>query len=177
MTPRAESLPAAVHGDDGSTLFRNSRLFLAFILLLGILFGIFSLGALALTLSAAGELLPLSADSVYTVLASALMTLSFTQMSLWLVRQSRLMANNHARLDARGIEFSYGSKRSPRKMFLSWAEITVVYNWRLPQGQAYRVETSADNYAEFSSYTFFRPKKLATLIAKRTGRPIQRVTK
>ncbi len=161
----------------GDAVFRNSRLFLAGILLLSIVFGFCCLCGIVLTLGAIGKLLPISADSIYSVVAWAFTTLSCGLMSLWLFRQGRRMSYNHALLNAAGIEFHYGPKRTPRKFFLAWAAINAIRTWRLPHGQAYRVETSSENFVEFSSYTFFRPKKLAMLIAQRTNCAIERIKK
>jgi hypothetical protein len=162
---------------ESAILFRNNRLFLLGILLLGILFGFCSLCAIVLTFGAVGHLLPLSADSIYGVVGSAFTTLCCVLMTTWLLRQLRLMRFNHATLNAAGIEFCYGPGRVPRKLFLPWAEISTIHTWRLPHGQAYRVDTGSGNWVEFNSYTFFRPGKLAGLISGRTGRNIERLAK
>jgi hypothetical protein len=176
MISPAESVTApAVATERLTATFRNSRLLLAGLLLLSIFSGVVCLGTLVLTFIALGQLLPLSVDSLYNVVGSVFMTLSCALMAVWLFGQTRRMAHAHVQLDASGIEFCYGTRRKPRKLFLPWREITTIYTWRLRHGQAYRVETSSENFAEFSNYTFFRPRKLAALIVQRTGCPIERI--
>ncbi len=159
---------------DGLAIFRNSRLLLGVIALLGVLSGLVSGCMLILSLEAVGGLWPISAEHIYTVLAFAFTAASFFRMSAWLAQRASRMARYYARLDATGIAFQLGTKRDPQKLFLPWAEITGIRGQRIFGGKTYRVETASGSWAEFSSYTFFRPTKLAKLISRRSGRPIER---
>jgi hypothetical protein len=86
---------------------------------------------------------------------------------------SRAMANYRVMLDSRGAMFNLGTKKQPSDLFLAWDQIAAIRHKRVGNAQQYYVLGSDGSEARFSSYTFFRPKKVARLIAERTGLAIQ----
>jgi hypothetical protein len=90
---------------------------------------------------------------------------------LWTL--ARAMAHHRAMLDSRGVMFNLGTKKQPSDLFLAWDQIAAIRHKRVGNAQQYLVIGRDGSEARFSSYTFFRPKKVARLIAERTGLAIQ----
>ena len=90
---------------------------------------------------------------------------------LWML--ARAMANYKVTMDMRGAMFNLGTKKRPSDLFLAWDQIAAIWHKRVGNAQQYYVQGRDGSEARFSSYTFFRPKKVARLIAERTGLPIQ----
>jgi hypothetical protein len=101
--------------------------------------------------------------------------LLFLYMGFWLWKMARAMAGYRVSLDSRGVEFNLGTKKTPANLFLAWDQITAIKHKRVGNAQQYWVHGSDGSEARFSSYTFFRPKKVARLIAERTGLAIQQI--
>jgi hypothetical protein len=95
-------------------------------------------------------------------------------MCLRLFSLGRAMAGYQVRLDNRGVEFSLGTKKKPAELFMEWGQIAAIKQMRVGNAQQFWVEGTDGSEARFSSYTFFRPKKVARLIAARTGLAIQK---
>jgi len=91
---------------------------------------------------------------------------------LWIL--ARAMANYKIILDGRGAMFNLGTKKQPSDLFLAWDQIAAIRHKRVGNAQQYYVLGRDGSEARFSSYTFFRPKKVARLIAERTGLAIQK---
>jgi hypothetical protein len=77
-------------------------------------------------------------------------------------------------MDVRGAMFNLGTKKRPSDLFLAWDQIAAIWQKRVGNAQQFYVQGRDGSEARFSSYTFFRPKKVARLIAERTGLPIQK---
>ena len=92
----------------------------------------------------------------------------------WLWKMGKIMAHNEARLDSRGVDFLFGSSKAPRELFLAWDQIDSIRNRRSGNSQVFTVTARDGSEAMFSSYSFFRPRKLARLIAARAGRTIEK---
>jgi hypothetical protein len=90
---------------------------------------------------------------------------------LWVL--SRAMANYRVTLDSRGVNFNLGTKKQPSDLFLAWDQIAAIWHKCVGNAQQYYVQGRDGSEARFSSYTFFRPKHVARLIAERTGLAIQ----
>jgi hypothetical protein len=86
---------------------------------------------------------------------------------------SRGMAVYKVMLDSRGVNFNLGTKKKPSDLFLAWDQIAAIKHKRVGNAQNYYVLGKDGSEAIFSSYTFFRPKKVARLIAERAGLTIQ----
>jgi hypothetical protein len=91
---------------------------------------------------------------------------------LWIL--ARAMANYKVILDGTGAMFNLGTKKQPSDLFLAWDQIAAIRHKRVGNAQQYYVLGRDGSEARFSSYTFFRPKKVARLIAERTGLAIQK---
>jgi hypothetical protein len=101
--------------------------------------------------------------------------LIFGYMCPWLWKLARAMAGYRVSLDSRGVEFNLGTRKKPGNLFLAWEQISAIKHKRVGNAQQYWVLGSDGSEARFSSYTFFRPKKVARLIAERTGLAIQKI--
>ena len=99
----------------------------------------------------------------------------FGCMCPWLWKMGRAMLGYQILFDSRGVNFNLGSKKKPSDLFLAWDEIAAIKYKRVGNVQQYFVQGRDGSEARFSSYTFFRPRKVARLIADRTGLTIQKV--
>ena len=91
----------------------------------------------------------------------------------WLWNLGRAMAGYRIRLDARGADFKLGTKEKPQDLFLSWDKIAAIRYKRIGIDRQYFVEGTDGSEVRFGSRTFFRPRKVACLIAARTGQTIE----
>jgi hypothetical protein len=92
----------------------------------------------------------------------------------WLWQMGRAMAYYSVRLDGRGVDLNLGTRKKPNELFLAWDQIAEIRRRRVGNSQEYTVGGSDGSQARFTSYTFFRPKKVARLIAARAGVTIQK---
>ncbi len=93
--------------------------------------------------------------------------------SLWAI--AGRMRYNQAVLTPQGVEFRFGPKSTPGTLSLAWDQIVSIRRQR-NVNVVYFVITGKDgSSAEFSSYVFFRPVKLARLLARYSGLVIQKV--
>jgi hypothetical protein len=92
---------------------------------------------------------------------------------LW--KLARAMAHHKVTMDFRGVMFNLGTKKQPADLFLAWDQIAAITHKRVGRAQQYNVVGKDGSEARFTSYSFYRPKKVARLIAERTGLPIQEV--
>jgi hypothetical protein len=72
-----------------------------------------------------------------------------------------------------GLRFRLGTEQYPQEQFFAWDQIAAVEYKRIVNIQSGSVVGIDNRLVQFSSYTFFRPKKLVNLIATRTGLPIR----
>ncbi len=155
-------------------VLRNSR-FLVVVTMSG---GIFAaVLAVGMALGMFSQLFPLSdlnAARGWNALKWALSALAMGYMCPWLWNLGRAMADYEVRLDGRGVEFILGTKKSPANLFLSWDQIATIKHKRTGNVQQYWVQGTDGSEARFSSYTFFRPKKVARFIASRAGLAIEK---
>jgi hypothetical protein len=154
-------------------VLRNNR-FLIGVTMMG---GIFAaIMAVAMVLGMFSKLFPLSALTAargWSALRWALSALAMGSMCPWLWNLGRSMAGYDVRLDGRGVEFNLGTKKAPANLFIAWDQVAAIKHKRVGNVQQYWVHGADGSEARFSSYTFFRPKKVARLIAARAGLTIQ----
>ena len=158
---------------DHPIVLRNSRILIGLTLFGSIVAATF---AVLMFFGMISEIIPLSAISVargFGALQWALASLSMGLMCPWLWKLGRKMAHYTVKLDSRGADFNLGTKKQPSGLFLTWDQIAAIKHKRVGNAQQYFVQGTDGSYAQFSSYTFFRPKKVARLIAARTGQAIQ----
>jgi hypothetical protein len=117
---------------------------------------------------------PWSFDRVAGAASWAFWACVFFSMSPWLWSRASAMSQHSVRMDERGVEFDLGTKIKPVKLFLAWENITAIRRKRIQGGQQYTVVATDGGYALFTSFTFFRPKKIARLIAARCGLTIEK---
>jgi hypothetical protein len=154
-------------------VLRNNR-FLIGVTLMGSIFA--ALMAVAMVLGMFSQLFPLSALNAargWSALRWSLSALAMGYMCPWLWKLGRAMAGYEVRLDGRGVEFILGTKKAPANLLIAWDQIAAIKHKRVGNVQQYWVHGTDGSEARFSSYTFFRPKKIARLIATRAGMTIQ----
>jgi hypothetical protein len=93
--------------------------------------------------------------------------------SLW--KWGLAMAHKRVTMDERGVDLRLGTKKKPVELFMAWDTISAVKQQRVGNAQQFTIQGSDQSYAQFSSYTFFRPKRVARMIAERVGLTIQKV--
>jgi hypothetical protein len=155
-------------------LLRNSRvlIFLSFLGSMAALFVSIGMVAVALIL-----FFPLHALNLDRFAAGALWVLgawllAMSQVFLW--RQGNVMSNCSVLLDNRGAHFKLDGTRNGKEAFMAWNEIAAVQYKRIPNAQKFTILSKDTNIVSFTSYTFYRPKRVARLIAQRAGLPLLR---
>ena len=83
------------------------------------------------------------------------------------------MAFYQVGFDNEGLRFRLGTEQQPQEEFFAWNQIAAVEYKRIVNIQSGSIVGTDNRLVQFSSYTFFRPKKLVNLIAARTGLPIR----
>lgn len=155
-------------------VMHNNRVLVG-VVFLGSFFAAFA--AVCFALIGLDALLPMDSfhwDRSINALTWGVAALSTLTTCPWLWRMGRSMAYNEARLDQHGVSFRFGTKKKHDELQLEWDQITSIRYSRSGNNQVYRVTGEDGSEAKFTSYTFFRPKKLAKLIAARTGRAIEK---
>lgn len=156
--------------------FRNSR-FLIGVVYFGSLSGlILAIGFLLITVA---QFLPGHAgdpSKIKSVLEYALAAIGSACTALWLFNLARNMTHYSAHLSDTGVQFHLGTKLAPQDLFIPWNDIDGIFQKRSGNVQWFGVRNHQNDLAQFTSYTFFRPKKLAKLIAARSGQPIQKAS-
>jgi hypothetical protein len=150
-------------------MFRNSK-FLCWVTMSGSFFAVLlGIGALLVIFSMVFPISDLTADRGWSALRWAFTLLAMICMVPWLWKLGRNMAGYQVRLDNRGVDFNLGTKKKPSDLFMPWEQISAIKQRRSGNVQQFVVYGTDGSTATFTSYTFFRPKKLARLIAARTG--------
>jgi hypothetical protein len=122
-------------------------------------------------------LFPLSAITFMSVLAAAqwgLGGLMMGYMCPWLWKWSQGMLHKKVKLDERGVDFQLGTKKKPQELNMPWDTVASVQQKRVGNAQQFTIAGTDGSVAQFSSYTFFRPKRVARRIAERVGQTIQK---
>jgi len=91
--------------------------------------------------------------------------------ALW--KWTRAMLHKCVKLDARGVDFQLGTTKNPAQVFLPWDQISSVQQKRVGSVRQFTITAQDGSYAQFNSSTFFRPKRVARLVAGRAGLTIQ----
>jgi len=132
---------------------------------------------LCMVLMVFSVLTPLDAISFMRVLAALQWGLGGLMMgymcpALWAWGQT--LASHTVKLDERGVDFNLGTKKKPLELFMAWDNVALVAQKRVGNAQQFTITGKDGSMAQFSSYTFVRPKKVARMIAERVGQTIQR---
>lgn len=94
-------------------------------------------------------------------------------LAVYMWAQGGRMAFYEVDFGADGLRFRLGTQQNPQEQFFAWDDIAAVEYKRIVNIQSGSVVGKDNSLVEFSSYTFFRPKKLVKLIAARSGLPIR----
>ena len=98
--------------------------------------------------------------------------MAMSQVYLW--RQGNLMANCSVLLDARGAHFSLGKTGEGEEVFMPWSEIEAVHYKRFENAQKFTILGADSTTVTFTSYSFYRPRRVARMIAEHAGLPLVR---
>jgi hypothetical protein len=72
------------------------------------------------------------------------------------------------------VDFNLGTKKKPQELFMAWEHVVSVQQKRVGNAQEFTILGTDGSRATFSSYTFFRPRKVARMIAERAGLTVQK---
>lgn len=156
------------------TLLRNNRLLIFFSFLGSLL----ALGVgLCMLVVAATNFFPLRALNLDRFAAGALFSfgawlMAMSQVYLW--RQGNLMAGCSVLLDMRGAHFRLGKTAGDEEVFMPWTEIEAVHYKRIENAQKFTILGRDSTTVIFTSYSFYRPRRVARIIAARAGLPLVR---
>jgi len=154
-------------------VIHNSRLLLGFTMICSIVSAFFAVCMVLMVFSVFSSGGGASGGNLYNGLWWAAGALAFGYGCPWLWKLARAMANYKVTMDIRGVMFNLGTKKQPSDLFLAWDQIAIIWHKRVGNAQQYYVQGKDGSQARFSSYTFYRPKHVARLIAERTGLAIQ----
>jgi len=154
-------------------VLHNSRLLIGVTMIFSIIAAFFAVCMVLMVFSVLSSGGGLSGGNLYNAFWWGFGAFAFGYGCPWLWTLSRAMAGYRVTLDSRGVNFNLGTKKKPSDLFLAWDQIAAIRHKRVGNAQQYYVQGRDGSEARFSSYTFFRPKKVARLIAERTGLAIQ----
>jgi hypothetical protein len=153
----------------------NSRILLGIIYLISMSAAFIAICAV---LYAVSLFIPLSGFSFMRGIAAAQWGISgllFASMCPFLWKMASRMAHPRVRFDGSGVQFKLGTKKTPLELHMAWDQVSSIEQQRIGNAQQFTVKAADGGYVRFNSYTFFRPKRVARLIAERTGLVIQRL--
>jgi hypothetical protein len=155
-------------------LLRNNRI-LVFLSFLGSIAALFV--SLCMVLVGLTTMFPLSAMNSGRAAASAVWVLvawllAMAHVYLW--RQGKLMAHCSVLLDDYGAHFKLGNTENAREVFMPWNGIEAVHHRRIPSAHKFTILGTDTSTVTFTSYSFYRPRRVARLIAERAGLPLVR---
>jgi hypothetical protein len=156
-----------------SFIFRNNRFWLAIVMISAFVAAAFALGSFVGGLVAIVPLRGFNFHRLMTVISLIVTGAVMAGMGLQMWWLSQSMAFYEARLDPGGVHFRLGSKDRPDEKSFAWDQITSINHKRVASYQYFSIVGTDDRLVEYTSYTFFRPKKLSRLIAARAGQPIR----
>jgi hypothetical protein len=97
----------------------------------------------------------------------------FVLMAGYMGRMGRRMAWYRVTLDTRGVDFRLGTKKKPEEVLIPWGDVTLVEQRRVGNAWQFLVKGRDGSSARFSNYSFFRAKRIVSLIAERAGVAVQ----
>jgi hypothetical protein len=151
----------------------NSRFLIGVMMVCSILFAFFAVCFALMVFSVLSSGGGLSGGNLYNAFwwGAGALAFGYACPRFWML--TRAMAGYKATMDMRGVMFNLGTKKQPSDLFLEWDQIAAIRHKRVGNAQQYWVIGRDGSEARFSSYTFYRPKKVARLVGERTGLPIQ----
>jgi hypothetical protein len=156
-------------------IFRNNRFCLAIVIISAFVAAAFALGSLAGGVLAIFPLREFNFHRLITVISLVVSGGVMAVIALQMWGLGIGMGFYQARLDSGGVHFRFGSKGRPNEQSFAWDQIASINHKRVANYQYFAVAGKDDRLVEYTSYTFFRPKKLSRLIAARAGQSIQEI--
>jgi hypothetical protein len=104
--------------------------------------------------------------------AASALAMGYLCIRLWTL--GRAMSGYQVVMDSKGVNFNLGTKKKSSDLFMAWDQVAAINFKRVGNMQQCLVQGTDGSEARFSSYTFFRPKKVARMIAERAGLVIQK---
>ncbi len=156
-----------------SSVFRNSKVAIALVEIIGVIIILASVAVFAACVYKEFHTPDAVGRRVVTLAIILAGFLVAVLMGLFLCAQGITMADYEARFDPDGLRMRLGTKTKPNEMLFPWDQIEGVYFRRGMNTTYGSVKRKDGQTSEFSSYTFFRTKKLVNLIAERAGLEVQ----
>jgi hypothetical protein len=156
----------------GPIILRNSKIACWITRLGGIVGGV---GAAGMAILALASLFPFKASGLFNAVWFTFAALAFGVACVRLWALGRDMQEYRVVLDHSGVNFSLGTKKKPVDMFLAWDQIAAIKRRRAGNSMQFFVETKDGKWIRFTSYTFFRPRKVAKTISQWSGVAIQKM--
>jgi len=157
-----------------ATVVRNSRALLSLTFLGSAAAFAMCLCMVLLALSFVFPLHSIAIDRIATAFLWAVGAWMMAASNVFLWRQGRAMAQCSVLLDTYGAHFKLGAASNAKEVFMPWNEIEAVRYKRIPNAQKFTVLGADSSAVTFTSYSFYRPKKVAQMIADRAGLPLLR---
>jgi hypothetical protein len=82
------------------------------------------------------------------------------------------MAHCSILLDSYGAHFNLDNANDAKEVFMPWNGIEAVHYKRIPNAQKFTILGTDTNTVTFTSHVFYRPRRVAQMIAKRAGVPL-----
>lgn len=170
VNPSVTGITAEIAGHRARPIIlRNSR----FVCLLAMGVGVCSaLIGLCMMLMIVSLLTPLSAIGFMRVLGAAEWGLGGAMFLLvcpalwkWVLG----MLYKRVKLDEHGIDFTLGTRKKPVELFMPWEQVASITQKPAGNGMQFTITGADGSYAQFSSTSFFRPMRVARMIAERAG--------
>jgi type VI protein secretion system component VasK len=159
----------------GSIVFRNSGFFVGVLIAGSVVTALLTACMLILAAASLFPLRGLTFNREQNVFWWFLGALTFATVCSRLWVQGRRMAYYQVKADTQGVEFQFGTRRSPALLRMEWSQIRAVQRIRNRRAQSYIIIGQDGSTAMFSSHKAFRTEKLARLIAARSRQAIEEI--
>jgi hypothetical protein len=173
----AQAAEIGRHQEPGSVrtaLVRNSRVLIGLTFLGSAAAFAICLCMAALSLSSIFPLHAINFDRAAAAFLWAVGAWIVAASNVFLWRQGRVMAHCSVLLDNHGAHFKLGDTNDAEEVFMPWNGIAAVHHKRIPDAQKFVILGKDTSIVTFTPNNFYRPRKLAHLIAARAGLPVLR---
>lgn len=164
----ATSSNPAAPANSRTVIFHNNGFVAAISLTFGVLALVIGPGAFFLTLNPLMRMHNFSIWPLYAALNWAFVMYCMFALGWSLLKLGWRMANFRAKLAADGVEFRLGPRKTPQLQYFPWDQIAQINQKCAPGSRYYSVVGKNHDSVEFTTYTFFRPQKLAQQISQRS---------
>lgn len=173
MESASATNPASPQANTTPVTFRNSR-FLIAITIIGAIIGLcMAVGMLLIALTQVISWRSHAWDSSLSIVSWFFAAFCSAGIALFVWRIGLTMCHSEARLNSEGVDFRQDGANFEQKQFVEWNKIAAIRHTRSGNCQRYAVLSKDGSATEFTSYTFFRPRRLAKEIAHHCGQPIR----